>query len=365
MKIALVHDYLNQYGGAERVLEAFTEIYPDAPIFTLIYDHQKMRGVFSDKKIQTSFLQKMPLAKSHHRSFPLLMPIAIEKFDLSDYDVVLSDSASFAKGVITKPETLHICYCHTPPRFAWDDSHKYIKEFGIPKLAKIFIPFFMNYIRLWDKEASYRVDKFICNSEFVAQRIKKYYQRPAEAIYPPVDINKFNPGDKISNYFLMVGRLLPYKHFDIGIKAFNKLELPLKIIGDGPERKKLEKLARKNIEFLGERHDKELKSYYQRCQALIFPQEEDFGLVSVEAMACGRPVIAYRAGGALESIKDGETGIFFDEQTPESLIRAIKKFNPLKFDSRKLHLQAQKFSKQKFKKKIKDFVEKSYRDWKF
>ncbi|GAI90557.1 unnamed protein product, partial [marine sediment metagenome] len=191
MKIALVHDYLNQYGGAERILEAFTKIYPDAPIFTLIYNPQKMRGVFYDKKIHTSFLQKLPLAKSHHRTFPLLMPVAIEKFDLSDYDVVLSDSASFAKGIITKPETLHVCYCHTPPRYAWDDSHKYIKEFGMAKWAKIFVPFFMNYIRLWDREASYRVDKFICNSNFVSQRIKKYYKRQAKVIYPPVDTEKF------------------------------------------------------------------------------------------------------------------------------------------------------------------------------
>lgn len=360
MRIALVHDYLNQYGGAERVLEAFTEIYPSAPIFTLIHDPKKIRDAFSGKKIYTSFLQKIPWAKSHHRSFPLLMPIAIEKFDLSNYDVVLSDSASFAKGVITKPETLHICYCHTPPRYAWDDSHKYIKEFAMPKLAKIFIPFFMNYIRLWDREASYRVDKFICNSNFVGQRIKKYYKRQAKVIYPPVDTKKFTLGDKISNYFLMVGRLLSYKRFDIGIKAFNKLELPLKIIGDGPERKKLEKLANKNIEFFGELDGEDLEKYYQRCQALIFPQEEDFGIVPLEAMACGRPVIAYRAGGVLESTKEGETGIFFDEQTPEYLIRAINNFTPTKFNPKKIRDHVLKFDKELFKKKIKDFIKESY-----
>jgi len=351
MKIALVHDYLNQYGGAERVLEAFTEIFPSAPIFTLIHD---------PKKIYTSFLQKIPLAKSHHRSFPLLMPIAIEKFDLSDYDVVLSDSASFAKGIITKPETLHVCYCHTPPRFAWDDSHKYIKEFVMPKLAKIFVPLFMNYIRLWDREASWRVDKFICNSNFVAQRIKKYYKRQAKIIYPPVDTKKFTLGNKISNYFLMVGRLLAYKHFDIGIKAFNKLELPLKIVGNGPERKNLGKIAKKNIEFLGELRGEELKKYYQRCQALVFPQEEDFGLVALEAMACGRPVIAYQGGGALESIKQDKTGIFFDQQTPESLIRAINKFRADKFNPQKIRKHVLKFDKEIFKKKIKDFVGKAH-----
>lgn len=360
MRVALVHDYLNQYGGAERVLEAFTEIYPDAPIFTLIYDSKKMGDVFSEKKIYTSFLQRIPLAKSHHRIFPVLMPLAIEKFNLSDYDIVLSDSASFAKGLITRPETLHICYCHTPPRYAWDDSQRYIKEFGMFKLAKLFVPFFMNYIRLWDREASFRVDEFICNSKFVAQRIKKYYKREAKVIYPPVDIRQFEPGKRISTYFLMVGRLLAYKHFDIGIEAFNKLELPLKIIGDGPERKRLEKLAGRNIEFLGELYSKDLEEQYQRCQALIFPQEEDFGLVPVEAMACGRPVIAYRGGGALESIKEGETGIFFDEQSPESLIQAVKNFRADRFSPLKIRSNALKFDKEIFKKKIKYFVEKSY-----
>lgn len=364
MRVALVHDYLNQYGGAERVLESFTEIFPSAPIYTLVYDPAKISsGAFSDKKIKTSFLQKIPLAKSHHRIFPLLMPLAIEKFDLSKFDLVLSDSASFAKGIITRPETLHICYCHTPPRYAWDDSHKYIKEFALPSIAKIFVPFFMNYIRLWDREASFRVDKFICNSQFVAKRIKKYYNREAKIIYPPVDTKKFSPGSRISNYFLMVGRLLAYKCFDIAIKAFNKLGVPLKIIGDGPERKRLEKIAEPNIEFLGELCGQELNKCYQNSQALIFPQEEDFGLVPVEAMACGRPVIAYRGGGALESVKEGETGIFFDEQTPEALIRAIKNFRADKFNPQKIRQQALKFDKEIFKKKIKDFIERSYESW--
>lgn len=363
MRVALIHDYLNQYGGAERVLEAFCEIYPDAPIYTLIYDPKKMRGAFLDKKIQTSFLQKIPFAKSKHRIFPLLMPLAIEQFDLSDYDIILSDSASFAKGVITRPETLHICYCHTPPRYAWDDSHKYIEEFGMPGIIKKLVPFFMNYIRLWDREAALRVDKFICNSNFVAKRIKKYYNREAKVIHPPVDAKEFVPGRKTENFFLMVGRLLPYKRFDIAVQAFNKLGKPLKIIGDGPERKKLEKIAKKNIEFLGELSGDKLKEYYQNCQALIFPQEEDFGIVALEAMACGRPVIAYHGGGALESVKEGETGIFFNQQTPESLIKAVKSFRADNFDSQKIRKHALKFDKEKFKKKIKNFVEKSYHDY--
>lgn len=367
MRVALVHDYLNQYGGAERVLETFAEIFPDAFIYTLIYDPKKARGVFSHKKIRTSFLQKIPFAKSYHRIFPFLMPIAIEQFDLSNYDVVLSDSASFAKGVITKPETLHICYCHTPPRFAWDDSHKYIEEFGFPKIIKKVIPFFMNYIRLWDREAALRVDKFICNSNFVAKRIKKYYNREAKVIYPPVDTKMFYPAKSDGHRtneasFLMVGRLLAYKRFDIAIKAFKGLEHSLKIIGNGPEEKKLKKMAGKNIEFLGELSGVQLRSAYQNCRALIFPQEEDFGIVALEAMACGKPVIAYRGGGALESIKEGETGVFFNEQTPESLIKAVREFRLENFNPQKICKHALKFSKEKFKKKIKNFVERSYYD---
>lgn len=365
MRIALIHDYLNQYGGAERVLEAFCEIYPDAPVYTLIYDPKKMRGVFSDRKIRTSFLQKIPFVKSYHRIFPFLMPIAIEQFDLSNYDVVLSDTTSFAKGVITRPETLHICYCHTPTRYAWDDSHKYIEEFGMPRIVKKLVPFFMNYIRLWDREAALRVDKFICNSQFVAKRIKKYYNRDAEVICPPVDTKMFclAKDNNKESYFLMVGRLQAYKRFDIAVQAFNKLGRPLKIVGDGPERKKLEKMAKKNIEFLGELYSEDLKRCYQSCRAFILPQEEDFGLIAVEAMACGKPVIAYRGGGALESIKEGETGIFFDEQTPESLMKAVKEFKPKNFNPQKIRKHALKFSKEKFKKKIKEFVEKSWKEY--
>ncbi|MBU3922794.1 glycosyltransferase [Patescibacteria group bacterium] len=357
MKIALVHDYLNQYGGAEKVLEAFTEIFPDAPIFTLIHD----KKLFSDKEVYTSFLQKVPFAVKKHRFFPPLMPMAIEKFDLSDYDVVLSDSASFAKGIITKPETLHICYCHTPTRYAWDDSHKYIREFSLPIFSRTFVSLFLNYIRLWDREAAYRVDKFICNSKFVLKRINKYYKVDAKVIYPPVNINDFEISKNIDNYFLIVGRLLPYKRFDLAIQAFNKLGLPLKVVGDGPQRKKLEKIAEKNIEFLGE--VKDLKKYYQNCKALIFPQEEDFGIVAIEAMACGRPVIAFKGGGALESVIDGKTGIFFNEQDSDSLIRAVKNFDPKKFKPSKIRQHALKFDKEIFKKKIKDFVEKNYENW--
>jgi glycosyltransferase involved in cell wall biosynthesis len=356
MKVALVHDYLNQYGGAERVLEAFCQIFPKAPIYTLLYDEARTGSAFKKYQIKTSFLQKVPLVKSHHRPFLMLMPLAIEQFDLSEYDLVLSDSASYAKGVITSPKTLHICYCHTPIRYAWDDSHKYIEEFGYPGPIKKVVPFFMNYIRLWDEQAAQRVDKFIANSRFVAQRIKKYYHQPARVIHPPVRTDLFYMADKIDEYFLLVGRFLPYKRFDLAIEAFNELGLPLKIIGDGPDRKKLERNSRRNIEFVGLVSDSKLKEYYAHCQAFIFPQEEDFGITAVEAMASGRPVIAYQSGGALETVEPGITGLFFKEQTKESLIEVLRKFKSSDFNSKIIRQKAENFDQEKFKKRIINFI---------
>ena len=357
MRVALVHDYLNQYGGAERVLEAFCQIFPKAPIYTLLYHGARTGYAFENRQIKTSFLQKIPLLKSHHRPFLMLMPLAIEQFDLSQYDLVISDSASYAKGVITSPNTLHICYCHTPIRYAWDDSHKYIEEFGYPGLVRKVIPFFMNYIRLWDEQAAQRVDRFIANSQFVAKRIKKYYHQDSVVIYPPIKTNLFQISSDLDNYFLMVGRFLPYKRFDLGIEAFNRLGWPLKIIGDGPERKNLQRQAKNNIEFVGLVSDEKLKEYYAHCQALVFPQEEDFGMMVVEAMAAGRPVIAYQAGGALETIKEGVTGLFFKEQTPEHLIKALKGFKSADFNPQLIREKAMEFDEERFKESIKGFIE--------
>ena len=363
MRVALVHDYLVQYGGAERVLESLCEIFPDAPVYTLIYDKDSTSGAFDNRKIRTSWLQKIPLARSHHRLFPILMPMAIESFDLSGFDLVISDSNSFAKGILTKPETLHICYCHTPIRYGWDDSHKYIKEFHYSALTKKFVPFMMNYIRLWDKISDRRPDRYIANSNFVAKRIKKYYSQSSEIIYPPVDIKKYYITKNISDYFLMVGRLLPYKRFDIAIEAFNRIEIPLKIIGEGPEIKRLKKKARSNIEFLGRLNDKQIKDYYAQCRALIFPQEEDFGIVALEAMASGRPVIAFRGGGALETIEEEKTGVFFNEQTPESLMEAVKNFNQASFNPEAIRQHALGFDKEIFKEKIEQFIEKAWKEF--
>ncbi|MCK5332844.1 glycosyltransferase [Candidatus Parcubacteria bacterium] len=364
MKIALVHDYLVQYGGAERVLEAFTEIFPKAPIFTMVYDKKLMSGAFENKKIKTSFLQKIPFVGSHHRLFPLLMPMAIEQFDFSEFDVVLSDSNSYAKGIITNPNTLHITYCHTPMRYAWDDCHKYLREFKYSKLTKKFVPFAMNYIRLWDKISADRPDEYIANSNFVSMRIRKYYNKDSFVINPPVSMDNFGIASDVDDYFLMTGRALPYKRFDIAIEAFNKLGLPLKIIGKGPEIDKLKKIAKSNVEFLGYLDDQETSSYFSRCRAFIFPPEEDFGITPLEAMASGRPVIAFGGGGALETVVQDKTGMFFSEQTAESIIDVVKKFDSEKFNPEEIRAHAMKFDKAIFKEKIKNFIEDKYEEFK-
>lgn len=359
MKIALVHDYLVQYGGAERVLEAFTEIWPYAPIYTLIYDKDAMHGVFEGKRIYTSFLQRLPFARKNHRLFPPLMPMAIEEFDFRNYDIVLSDSSSYAKGILTDPKTLHISYIHTPMRYAWDDCQKYTEDFGFPRIVKKLVPFFMNPIRLWDKASADRVDQFVANSDFVRQRIAKYYRKDARVVHPPVNTDHFYLANSTAQkpYFLMVGRLIAYKRHDIAIQAFNELGLPLKIIGRGPEFERLKRMAGPTIEFLGRVHDRELPKYYAECQAFIFPQEEDFGIVAMEAFASGRPVIAYRGGDIIEHLIEGKMGELFDEQTPLALKKAIQKYQAGVYDPVFIRSQVLRFDKEKFKATMKNLVE--------
>ena len=352
MKIALVHEYLNQFGGAERVLQVMCALFPDAPIYTLFYDPVATGGVFEGRETRTSFLQKAPFIKKYHRFFPLFMPLAIERFDFSQFDVVLSISSSFAKGVITKPSTRHICYCLTPPRFLWDDSQKFMEEFNYPGFIKKTLPPLITYLRLWDREASYRVDEFWAISNFVKDRIKKYYLRDSEVIYSPVNVSKFYISDKTDDYFFMAGRLVSYKRFDLAIKVFNELGWSLKIAGIGSEMNRLKKMAGKNIEFLGLVPDDKLADLYSKARAFIFPQEEDFGLTPLEAMASGRPVIAYRGGGSVETVLEGETGIFFNEQTEEALMKAVKDFDSKDFQPIKCRAQAEKFSIEVFRERI-------------
>ncbi|HRZ95609.1 MAG TPA: glycosyltransferase [Candidatus Moranbacteria bacterium] len=356
MKIALVHDYLVQYGGAERVLECFCELFPYAPIYTLVYNKDLMHGKFEGKNIKTSFVQKLPFAKNHHRIFPHIMPMAIEQFDFSAYDIVLSDSSSYAKGVITGPETLHICYMHTPMRYAWDDCQKYTQDFYFPSFIKKLVPLAMNYVRIWDRTSAERVDKIIANSNFVAKRIKKYYRKNSLVIYPPVNTENFYISKKRENYFLMVGRLIAYKRFDIAIQAFNNLGLKLKIIGRGPELKRLKRMAKSNIEFVGRVPDEKLADYYAKCQAFIFPQEEDFGIVAIEAMASGRPIIAYRGGDIPEHMEEGKMGVFFENQTADDLTEAVNKFREMNFNSEYIREKAKKFDKNLFKDRILQYI---------
>lgn len=296
------------------------------------------------------------------------MPMAFESFNLNDYDVVISSSSSCAKGVITRPDTMHICYCHTPTRYVWEFYYDYIENMDSigakGKLKKALVKYFMNYMRIWDFNASNRVDYFIANSQYVASRIWKHYKRESTVIYPPVDVDKFTPIDVDEDYFLCMSRLVPYKRVDLAVQAFNELGLPLVVIGGGSELEKIKVMAKDNVKVMGRQPDEVVKEYYAKCRAFIFPGEEDFGITPVEAQACGRPVIAYGKGGALETVVDGKTGLFFEEQTVESLKDAILRFQKMKFDKKEIRKHAEEFSVEIFENKIKSFVEEKYEEFK-
>jgi len=371
MKVALVYDRVNKIGGAERVLETLHEIFPEAPIYTAVYNSETAPWAKKFKVIP-SFLQKLPLAQSRHEFFPYLMPLAFESFNFDEYDVVISITSEAAKGILTKPKTLHLCYCLTPTRYLWSGYEDYFRT----SVFKLFSSPLVAYLRHWDKIACQRPDFYLAISENVKKRIKKYYGRDSEILYPPVDLRKWKAVDsrqKAESYFLVVSRLVSYKRVDIAVEAFNQLGLPLKIIGKGIQEIMLKRKAKKDIEFLGQLTDKELLSYYQRCQAVIFPQEEDFGLVPLEAQACGKPVIAYQGGGALETIVDstkarhldgqGPTGEFFSPQTSQALIKVIKSFKAARFQPDDCRQQAEKFGKEIFKKRFKEIVEEKWKNF--
>ncbi len=365
MNIALVHDWLTNFGGSERCLQAFSELYPTSPIYTSLWDQENVPQ-FANQEINTSFLQHMPGSIHHHAFYLNQMPLAFERFDLSEYDVVLSSSHACAKGVITLPQTLHICYCHTPTRYLWDFWHQYIKNpsyFGLfNPLIKTFAPIAATYLRLWDRAAAERVDYFIANSRYIAERIKKYYHKPSVVIYPPVDVADFHVSTDLGDHFLLVSRLVNYKRVDLAISAFNEMGLPLRIVGDGPEYKKLRAHAHSNIEFLGSVDEQTKRDLMARCQAFIFPPEEDFGITAVEAMAAGRPVIALARGGALETVIDGKTGLFFNDQTTEQLIQAVKSYDSRNFDPDAIRTHAMQFDRSVFKQRISNFVTLKYRE---
>lgn len=360
MKVGLVHEHLAQDGGAEKVLKVFQEIYPDSPTYTLIYDKKRANTSFLNKDIRTSFIQRMPLGVKKYKWFLPFMSSAVETYDLREYDVILSSTSAFSKGVITLPKTAHICYCHSPTRYLWSDTHSYIEELAYNRFLKKFLRLYLTKLRIWDRLAADRVDQFIANSGCVQARIKKYYRRDSKVIYPPVETTQFHIADKVGNYYLTGGRLVAYKRFDITVQAFSRLGIPLKVFGEGPEYEKLKEMAKSNIEFLGKVDSEELKKLYSQCIAFINPQEEDFGITPIETMASGRPVIAYAAGGALETIKNGETGVFFEHQEWEALADIVIRFKPEIFNSQKIKEHAFEFDTKTFKEKIKKFVDDYY-----
>ncbi len=360
-KIAIVCDWLTTMGGAERVIAGLHQLFPNAPIYTSLYNSKTIRG-FENAYIITSKLQYIPGAKRHHQWVFPFMPSAFERFDMSSYDIVISSSHSCAKGIITKPNTLHVSYCHTPMRYAWDNSIRYIKEYHANKIAKIAAPFFIHKLRMWDRLSAERVDEFIANSHHVQKRIQKFYRRPSSIIYPFIEAKNFRYDRPREDFYLAVGRLTSYKKFDLLIEAFNELGLPLKIVGTGGSYPLLKKMAHKNIEFLGYVDDAMRNELYQKAKALLFPQEEDFGITPLEAMASGCPIIAYGKGGALETIVDGSTGIFFKEQLKDSLVAAVRKCEDKKWNASIIRLQAEKFDKGIFHQKILQFLEEKYAD---
>ena len=365
MKVAIIHDWLVSYGGGESVVLKLHEIFPNAPIYTSVYDKNKMEKYFKNIDIRTSFIQKLPFALVKHRYYLPLMPLAFEQFDLSEYDLVISSSSCCAKGVNVNSNTLHICYCHTPMRYAWDMYNAYNNGF---KLKQMYIAKEMHKLRQWDFVSSNRVDYFIANSNYIAKRIKKHYRRNATVIYPGVN-NEFYKVPiikKTEEFYLVVSRLVSYKKIDIIIKTFNELKKPLIIVGDGPERKKLQKMANKNIEFKGYLNNREVISLYQKCKAFVYTAEEDFGIVIAEAQAMGKPVVAYGKGGATEIVKQ-DTGILFNEQNEKCLKEAVMKMEKSykNFIPEKIRENEVKFSEEKFKKNLEEFIKLKYNEEKY
>lgn len=353
MRVAIVHDDLVQWGGAERVLEGIAEVFPDAPIYTSVFDNQDITlgQKFGSRKVITSFLQKIPGWRKMYKVFLPLYPIAFEQFDFSSYDLVISQSTRFSKVVITKPGTKHLCYCHTPPRFLWNFSKQ---------KQNLILQTISDWLRIYDQVSARRVDQFLAGSKNAGERIKKVYKAKSKVLYPFIDLKRFEKIDPFEGgFYLVISRLNDYKRVDLAISACQKLEKTLRIIGVGPALKKLKFLAsgNKQIEFLGRVAEKEAAFLLAGARALILPGEEDFGLTPLEAQAVGKPVIAFGSGGVLETVIEGQTGLFFKEQSVDSLAQAIEKFETMRFDPDVCKDHAKKFDKKIFQKKLRQFVE--------
>lgn len=354
-RIALVHDYFIQMGGAERVAEAFHQIFPAAPLYTTVALAHRLTPQLRKAAIHTSFMQHMPAIESKFRHYFLLYPWAVETLDLSAYDLVLSSSSGYGKGVHRGRNAIHVCYCHTPMRWAWryDD---YAAREGFGTLSRVALPAMLSGLRWWDRRASRQPDYYIANSAVVAARIQQIYQREAVVIPPPIDVDRFQPSTENDDYFLVLSRLVPYKRIDLAVEACTRLNKELIVIGDGPDRQRLEAMASKSVKFLGRQPDNIVNQYASRCRALLFPGEEDFGMVPLEINAAGRPVIAFRAGGALETVVDGATGLFFDEPTSESLAAALEAFDHYDWNVPQLRQHAERFSYPIFAQRMLSFL---------
>lgn len=348
MRVAIVYDRVVKWGGAERVLLALNELFPNAPLYTAVYNPSAAPWAAKFSQVIPSFINKIPRAKRNHEKLALLMPHAFESFDFSGYDLVISVTSEAAKGIVTGPKTRHVCYCLTPTRYLWSHYDDYFSNSTLRLLSKPAV----NHLKRWDVSAAQRPDVMIAISTQVKARIKKYYGRESEVIFPPVDLALSVPKKQPSNnFYLLVSRLVPYKKVDLAVSAFNELGLPLVIVGTGSQEKKLKEIAEDNIIFTGSLTDDELANYYINTRALVFPQNEDFGIVAVEAQLAGKPVIALQAGGALDTVTE-QTGIFFKKQRIKDLANVVKEFEKKKFDSTKIMKNGKRFSKAKFQKKI-------------
>lgn len=360
MKKALVQDWYYVNGGAEKVIHSINNIWDDFNHYALIdfLNEEDRAFILKGKQAKTSFIQKLPTAKSNHRKFLQLFPYAIEQFDLSEYDLIVSSSGFVSKGVLTHQNQTHICYCHSPMRYAWDLYHSYLKDVGLNKgLKGMYVKYVLHKLRLWDIASLNRVDHFVANSNHIARRIKKVYNREAEVIYPPVDINKFQLETNKEDYYLTASRMVPHKKIKIIAQAFSKMkDKKLIILGDGPEMKQIKSFATSNIELLGHVEYQDLVSYLQKAKAFVFAAEEDFGIAPVEAQACGTPVICLGKGGCAETIINKETGLFFYNQDHEDIIEAVKAFEKIDFDYNVVRNNAIRFSKERFEKEFEAFV---------
>ncbi len=362
MKLAIVHDWFSDFAGSEKCIESFTNLYPEADIFSLVdfMDETDRQAVLKGKKAKTTFIQNLPFSQKLFRNYLSLFPRAIEEIDLRGYDVILSSSHAFAKGILCNTEQLHICYCHTPIRYAWDLYHQYLDEAGLKKGLKAwYVKRTLHNIRLWDSTTANRVNHFIANSGHIAKRINKIYGKKADVIYPPVDIDKFELCAEKEDYYLIAARFVPYKKVNLVIEAFTRMpDKKLIVVSGVQDIKKAGIKVTKNIELLDFLPFEELKNYMQKAKAFLFAAEEDFGITIVEAQACGTPVIAFKVGGASETVIDGKTGIHFDEQTPESIVKAVNKFeeSASAFDPESISRHAARFSRAIFEKKINNYI---------